>query len=143
MNVCSPTEPDAGQLSCFSGHQPMPLFRFLKIALAGNWKQCSQLTSCVCIADRQSEEMCLLWMRRQIVNCVLPTTNPFFTLLVKPKAASRNMSNNIMVSKSFAGISTWSLSIAVDACQPKNVVEGLISLGREYDGWSETSNIGR
>jgi hypothetical protein len=62
-----------------------------------------------------------------MISNILPhsitSVNPFLLCSIKPETASYNMLDNVVRSKHIASVTTRSLTIAVNACETKDVVK--------------------
>lgn len=68
--------------------------------------------------------------------------HPAFRFLVEPKSSSSNMLDDVLVFKGFADVAAGGLTVAEDRREPKDPVEGFVSLCGEKDRGTESSDIG-
>lgn len=71
----------------------------------------------------QPHHVSLLWVIVEILRHSITCMNPSLQLRLEPKAPSDNVLDDIVRSECSAGITAWSLAVAVDIRKSEDVVE--------------------
>src|SRR5882757_6703519 len=87
--------------------------------------------------------MALFWMINNILPHSITSANPFLLHGIKPETTSYDMLDNVMRSKCIASVTTRSLTIAVNACETKDVVKGFKALCGKENCRSKSTNVHR